>query len=787
MEKLAKYWEEGPAEDVVKCLLCPRECVIPPGDIGYCRGRKNRDGKLYTINYGEATSANPDPIEKKPLYHFHPGSRVFSMSTAGCNFECKHCFPPETPVFTNTGVASIKKIFESSEDSQVLTHKNQFSSIEKCFKHDYNGEIVNINPFYLPPVRCTPEHEFFATKNPVENNIRKVKASELTRNHFLLVPKAPFQNKERINIRNILEKYEAAPFKRDRKVSYKDFVKMKKMKAEGRTSKEIGNSFSLHPSYVRTLFVKERRKGKETFKNKHETSVVEKDGRVRFKNEKNGGLSRRLEITPFLARLLGIYCAEGCVRKVTGRANAFNIVLSFGPDERELIDETKKLFLKVFGVEPAEREETTARKLSIGRTSLAILFKVLCGDKAENKRVPPFIFSKNKSIVGSFLRGYFDGDGSFKEKYADASTVSKKLALGVYQLLLNHGVLPSFYKYKPSEKKEIEERTVNQNTIYIVKIPEEFDLEEGKWKEKKKSRKKSKKSKNYYFTPVRKVTSEHYSGPVYNLEIKGDHSYTAASSAVSNCQNWTISQSSVDEIGTIQIAPEEAVERTKSSNCQGIAYTYGEPVIWFEYGLDTAKLAHDEGLYNVFVTNGYMNLDAWKELGPYLDGMNVDLKAFSDEFYQNICGVPSVEPVLETCEWAVDNGIHLELTNLLIPGENDDPEQIQEMCRWIAEELGPRIPIHFSRFRPMYKMMDKPSTPITTLEKALEIAEDEGLEHVYVGNVPGHRADNTYCPECGELLIARSGFSISEYNLKDGRCPNCDAEINIAGKPSFGL
>ncbi|KXB06155.1 hypothetical protein AKJ53_01260, partial [candidate division MSBL1 archaeon SCGC-AAA382F02] len=448
MQKEAKFWEEK-EENNIKCVLCPRECVIPPGDTGYCRGRKNIDGKLYTIVYGEATSAIPDPIEKKPLYHFHPGSRVFSMSTAGCNFECKHCFTPETPVVTNTGVTPIRRIFESSENSQVLTHRNQFSSIEKCFKHDYNGRIVNINPFYLPPIRCTPDHELFATKNPEENNIRKVKASKLTRDHFLLVPKASFQNKEKINTREILEKFEATPFKRDRKVSHKDFTKMRRMKAEGRTSKEIGDFFSLHPAYVRTLFVKVRREGKETFKNEHRSSVIEKDGRILFKNEKNEGLARHLEITPSLARLLGIYCAEGCVRKVTGRPNTFNIVLSFGPNERKLIDETKRLFLEVFGVEPVEREETTARKLFIERTSLAILFKVLCGDKAEDKRVPSFIFSKRKSIVGPFLRGYFEGDGSFKEKYADVSTISEELALGVYQLLLNHGVLPSFYKYNP--------------------------------------------------------------------------------------------------------------------------------------------------------------------------------------------------------------------------------------------------------------------------------------------------------------------------------------------------
>ena len=251
-----------------------------------------------------------------------------------------------------------------------------------------------------------------------------------------------------------------------------------------------------------------------------------------------------------------------------------------------------------------------------------------------------------------------------------------------------------------------------------------------------------------------------------------------------HCQNWRISQSSTEEMDTVVIEPEEAVEKAKRSNCQGIAFTYGEPVIWFEYGLETSKLAKEEDLYTVYVTNGYMNLDAWKEIGPYLDAMNVDMKAFNDEFYREVCGVPSVKPVLDTCEWAVDNGIHLELTNLIIPDENDDPDQIRELCRWIAKDLNPDVPIHFSRFHPMYKMSGKPSTPVETIEMALEIAEEEGLNYVYVGNVPGHRSDNTYCPECGKLLIKRSGFSISEYNLEDARCPKCGKETGIVeGKP----
>lgn len=248
-----------------------------------------------------------------------------------------------------------------------------------------------------------------------------------------------------------------------------------------------------------------------------------------------------------------------------------------------------------------------------------------------------------------------------------------------------------------------------------------------------------------------------------------------------HCQNWAISQSDLVKVGTEQITPEELVSQASSYDCGGIAYTYGEPVIWFEFCLDSAKLAHKSGLYNVFVTNGYMELEAWNEISPYLDAMNVDVKAFNDEFYREVCGVPSVQPVLDTCEWAFENDIHLEITNLVIPDENDDSEQIRELCQWIVNDLDSSVPVHFSRFHPLYNMTDRSQTPVETLERALDIAEDEGLKHAYIGNVPGHESDHTYCPECGELLIKRDRFTVTEYNISDGDCPKCGFEVNIVG------
>jgi len=249
-----------------------------------------------------------------------------------------------------------------------------------------------------------------------------------------------------------------------------------------------------------------------------------------------------------------------------------------------------------------------------------------------------------------------------------------------------------------------------------------------------------------------------------------------------HCQNWTISQVNVEEIAHEDLPPERAIELTKRYGCKGIAHTYSEPTLWMEYAYDVGKLAHREDLYNVYVTNGYMTIDALEKLSPYLDAANVDVKAFNDNFYRKICGVPSISPVLETCEWMVGHGIHLEVTYLVIPRENDSPEEIRKFCKWAFEKLGPEVPTHFSRFYPHYKMTDRSQTPVETLERAVKIAREEGLHYVYIGNVPGHESDNTYCPKCGELLIERYGFSVTRHELKDKQCPKCGTKINIVGK-----
>jgi len=245
-----------------------------------------------------------------------------------------------------------------------------------------------------------------------------------------------------------------------------------------------------------------------------------------------------------------------------------------------------------------------------------------------------------------------------------------------------------------------------------------------------------------------------------------------------HCQNWNISQAIIDEAYTVDIPPEEAIEATKRYNCKSIAWTYNEPTIWLEYTLDCAELAHKDDIKTVYVTNGYMTEETLELLSPLLDAANIDLKGMSDKFYKTVCSA-KLQPVLDNIQWMHDAGIHIEVTNLIIPGYNDSEDDIKALVRFMVEEVGVEVPLHFTRFYPYYKMQDVSPTPTETLLKARELALEEGMRYVYVGNIPGLSEENTYCYNCGELLIRRYGFQINKMNLKKGRCPSCNAKIDI--------
>lgn len=250
-----------------------------------------------------------------------------------------------------------------------------------------------------------------------------------------------------------------------------------------------------------------------------------------------------------------------------------------------------------------------------------------------------------------------------------------------------------------------------------------------------------------------------------------------------NCQNWEISQANPEEMPALFYSreklywsPQDLVNIAKQANCPSLAYTYTDPIVYYEYTYDTAKLAHEAGLRNVLVTAAYINPEPWKQLLRFVDVARIDLKAISEEFYREVCSA-TLQPVLNALVQAKASGALVEVTNLVIPTLNDKPEQIRELARWVKANVGGETPLHFSRFFPRHKMLNLPPTSLETLDVARRIAMEEGLQYVYIGNIASKEGQNTYCPACKALLIERSGYTILQNNLKNGTCPKCGNQI----------
>jgi len=242
------------------------------------------------------------------------------------------------------------------------------------------------------------------------------------------------------------------------------------------------------------------------------------------------------------------------------------------------------------------------------------------------------------------------------------------------------------------------------------------------------------------------------------------------------CQNWSISQSPPEETENVDLPPEQVVAMALQTRSPVIAYTYAEPTVFYEYMLDTARLGRESGLKSVVVSAGYFNPEPLKELCQAVDAIKIDLKGFNRDFYRKVC-FATLDPVLETIRIIHESGIHLEIVNLVVPSLNDNEDELREMARWIVDNVGPDVPIHYSRFYPQYKLTNLPPTPVEKLERARQIALDAGIRYAYVGNVPGHPGDNTYCHHCGQMIIQRQGFAVVAYHIKDGKCEFCGQAI----------
>ncbi len=243
------------------------------------------------------------------------------------------------------------------------------------------------------------------------------------------------------------------------------------------------------------------------------------------------------------------------------------------------------------------------------------------------------------------------------------------------------------------------------------------------------------------------------------------------------CQNWQLSQSNPEDNKSYTMPPEEVVKLAKTYRCKSIAYTYSEPTVFYEYTYDTSVIAKSKGIKNVLVSAGFININPLRKLAKYTDAANIDLKGFTEEYYRDVC-FGALKPILKTLEILAEEGVILEITNLIVPTLNDDMEIIKKMCKWIYRNLGSQFPLHFSRFYPMYKLKNLPPTPVETLIEARKIALEVGLDFVYVGNVYTEDGETTFCPNCNNKVVERYGYNITSYNIDSkGRCKYCGNKI----------
>jgi len=243
------------------------------------------------------------------------------------------------------------------------------------------------------------------------------------------------------------------------------------------------------------------------------------------------------------------------------------------------------------------------------------------------------------------------------------------------------------------------------------------------------------------------------------------------------CQNWDIAHWKGGPMHTDYLSPEELVAKAKAAGCLGISFTFNEPTLWLEYTLDAAKLAKAEGLYTNYVTNGFISQEAFARIAPFLDVWRTDIKGFSDLTYRKIGNLEGFGGILKIAGEAKERRMHLEVVTNLIPGYNDSETELRGIASWIKNDLGPDTPWHLTRFHPHLQLSHLPITPLSTLEKAFSIGREEGLWYLYLGNVPGHRNENTYCHRCGHLLIERYVFEVAQNRIVEGRCPKCKTVI----------
>jgi putative pyruvate formate lyase activating enzyme len=678
-----------------RCVVCPRGCKVDRREDvkGLCAIGRDAVVASYFAHFGE-----------EDCLRGRRGSGTIFFS--GCNLRCVFCLPPGSLIATDTGPRPVDEIFASAVDQvavgdgyarravgvRVRTVTGELAPVAKAFCHHYRGELVRIKPLSAPAIRLTPNHRVLAVDRAAPEKLIKVAAGDLTADHFLVVPKRVAADEAvLLDVPLILASQPVgAAQRRKRRVDSDRLVEV--LLSEQR-SKNIGEELGYHPAYVRTLRSRLAR-GRLAIPPTSPRTVQVEDDLVRFAGEHRPGIPASLKLDSSLAWLLGVFCAEGHVRVDSGRPNSARLVFSFGLHEHELVRRTSELLEEIFGVRTQAVVRRTTVTVEVGKTSVALLFRALCGTGAASKRVPPMLFGAPEDLARSFLDGYLAGDGTRTARYLVAQTVSETLAHGLYELGLGFDVLPSIHRWDAAPETEIEGRRVRQAPLWYVKFKRDRfegrrgDRERAKWRDEG----------THFLVPIHRMSYEPYEGPVYNLEVDDPtHSYVASAVAVANCQNHDISW----EVRGERVSPVRLgamMLELQAIGCHNINWVTPEHVVPQILEALPHAIAGGLTLPIVYNTSSYDSLDSLRLMEGIVDVYMPDFKVWTRERarrylkrpdYADVARETAKEMHRQVGDLVVDEkgmarrGVILR--HLIMPGQLDETAAI---LRFVAEELG---------------------------------------------------------------------------------------------------
>jgi len=770
-------------DNAVCCYACGHRCKIREGKRGICQVRFNEGGELR-VPHGYVAALQSDPVEKKPFFHVLPSTNALTFGMLGCDFHCGYCFTGDTMVITDHGPMTLQDAFEHGEimmnqpDGEIsfpvglkaITSSGGLRDVKGVFRHLYRGDLVKFEPYYLPALRCTPDHRVYATLDPSIPPMLTC-AKDLTGKHYLAVPKTyKFSSPQVIDVENLLGSHQVT-YQTPWKLTKDEMQTIMDLSAEGKSSREIGEMFGKSGSYIRHLRSKIRNgRVKET---KTSQPYIER-GFLRFPNERQPGLPLRIKFDTEVAELFGYYCAEGSIVSSKDRPNSLSVNFSFSKKEDRLANRVIQLLKACFGVEGRLVHRNTTLAVSVSKASLALLFKALAGERSHRKRVPEMLFDAPRKEVIAFLDAYIMGDGHyFSNGKVSSTTVSWDLAHGVAWLALKCGYFPSVYDAKMPESAIIQGRVVRR-------VPHQYTVV---WYETDDVKRKIAETDDFYLVPLRNIEKEYFDGVVFNMEVEEEHNYLAGFFLVSNCQNWLTSQAMRDPDSDIsanyirKVSPKGMVDYAHKTNASIVVSSYNEPLITSEWAVEIFKEAKKAGLMCAYVSNGNNTPEVMEFLAPYLSAYKVDLKCMQDKNYRKLGGV--LQNTLDGIKRAHEMGLWVEIVTLTIPGFNDSNEELWDAARFIAG-VSRDIPWHVTAFHKDYKMTDPDNTDAKTLLRAAEIGREAGLRYVYAGNLPDRvgEYEDTFCAECNHRLIKRRGYVILDYHItKEGKCPKCGSRV----------